>query len=71
MSPCATSSPLPNPAVPAYTAADVRLAWQASPDLEISLLGQELGRRHVEFDPASSSRFGPTAFLKLDWRLRG
>jgi len=25
----------------------------------------------VEFDPASSSRFGPTAFLKLDWRLRG
>ena len=64
-------SPLPDPAVPAYTAADVRLAWQASPDLEISLLGQELGRRHVEFDPATSSRFGPSAFLKLDWRLRG
>jgi iron complex outermembrane recepter protein len=64
-------SALPNPAVPAYTVADVRLAWQASPDLQVSLLGQELGRRHVEFDPASSSRFGPTAFLKLDWRLRG
>ncbi len=64
-------SPLPDPAVPAYTAADVRLAWQASPDLEVSLLGQELGRRHVEFDPAGSSRFGPTAFLKLDWRWRG
>jgi iron complex outermembrane receptor protein len=64
-------SSLPDPAVAAYTAADVRLAWQASPDLQVSLLGQELGRRHVEFDPASSSRFGPTAFLKLDWRLRG
>ncbi len=64
-------SALPNPAVAAYTAADVRLAWQARPDLEVSLLAQELGRRHVEFDPASASRFGPTAFLKLDWRLRG
>ena len=62
---------LPDPAVPAYTAADIRLAWQASPDVQVSLLGQQLGRRHVEFDPASASRFGPTAFLKLDWRLRG
>jgi iron complex outermembrane recepter protein len=64
-------SALPQPAVPAYTAADLRLAWQALPNLQISLLGQDLGRRHVEFDPANSSRFGPTAFLKLDWRLRG
>ena len=64
-------SSLPDPAVPAYTAADLRLAWQAGPDLQLSLLGQQLGRRHVEFDPANSSRFGPTAFLKLDWRLRG
>jgi len=63
-------SSLPAPAVPAYTVADVRLAWQATPDLQVSLLGQELGRRHVEFDPANSSRFGPTAFLKLDWRPR-
>jgi iron complex outermembrane receptor protein len=64
-------SALPQPAVPAYTAADLRLAWQALPNLQVSLLGQDLGRRHVEFDPGSSSRFGPTAFLKLDWRWRG
>jgi len=50
---------------------DVRIAWSPRPDLELSVLAQDLGRRHVEFDPASSSRFGPTAFLKLDWRLRG
>ena len=27
-----------------------------------------LGRRHVEFDPSSSTRFGPQAFLKFEWR---
>lgn len=59
---------LPAPAVPAYTVADLRLAWQWAPGLNVSVLAQELGRRHVEFDPSSSSRFGPTAFIKLEWR---
>lgn len=27
--------------------------------LDISLVAQELGRRHIEFDPSNSSRFGP------------
>ncbi len=62
-------SSLPSPAVPAYTVADLRLAWQWRPGLNVSVLAQELGRRHVEFDPASSSRFGPTAFVKLEWRM--
>jgi len=58
---------LPAPAVPAYTVADLRLAWQCRQGLVISLLGQDLGRRHVEFDPSSSTRFGPQAFVKLEW----
>ncbi len=62
---------LPAPAVPAYTAAaDLRLAWNCRPGLDVSVLAQDLGRRHVEFDPSSSSRFGPTAFLKLEWATR-
>jgi iron complex outermembrane receptor protein len=59
---------LPAPAVPGYTAVDARLAWSVRPDLDLSLLAQDLGRRHVEFDPASSSRFGPRAFVQLEWR---
>ncbi|MGN6528705.1 MAG: TonB-dependent receptor plug domain-containing protein [Burkholderiaceae bacterium] len=59
---------LPAPAVPAYTVVDARLAWSVRPDLDLSLIAQELGRRHVEFDPASSSRFGPRAFVQLEWR---
>ena len=60
---------LPAPAVPAYTVADLRLAWRCRPGLDISLLGQDLGRRHVEFDPSSSTRFGPTAFVKVEWSV--
>ena len=59
---------LPAPAVPAYTAADLRLAWQCRQGLVVSLLGQDLGRRHAEFDPSSSTRLGPRAFVKLEWR---
>ena len=58
---------LPAPAVPAYTVADLRLAWRCRQGLDISVLGQDLGRRHVEFDPSSSTRFGPRAFVKLEW----
>jgi iron complex outermembrane receptor protein len=60
---------LPAPAVPAYTVAELRLAWHCLPGLDVSLLGQDLGRRHVEFDPSSSSRFGPRAFIKLEWAM--
>ncbi len=60
---------LPAPAVPAYTVADLRLAWHCLPGLEMSLLGQDLGRRHVEFDPSSSSRLGPRAFIELAWSM--
>jgi iron complex outermembrane receptor protein len=61
-------SSLPAPAVPAYSVADLRLEWQWMPSVNVSVLVQELGRRHVEFDPSSSARFGPAAFIKLEWR---
>jgi iron complex outermembrane receptor protein len=61
-------SSLPAPAVPAYSVADLRLEWRWMPSVNVSVLVQELGRRHVEFDPSSSARFGPAAFIKLEWR---
>lgn len=39
---------LPDPVVPAYTAVDVRLAWQPNRDFSLSLIGQNL------FDPGHS-----------------
>ncbi len=43
-------SSLPNPAVPEYFTYDARLAWLYKEWLEISLIGQNLGKdRHVEF----------------------
>jgi iron complex outermembrane receptor protein len=58
---------LPTPHVPAYTALDARLGWQATPAVEISLVAQNLlDRRHAEFEPANvASWFGRRLFLKV------
>jgi iron complex outermembrane receptor protein len=60
---------LPHPIVPAYTAVDVRYAWRARPDLEISLIGQNLfDRRHPEFGALPSrSEFERGVFLRARW----
>ena len=47
----------------------VMIAWAAGPGLELSLVGRDLGNRHEEFDPSSSTRFGPRGFVKVEWRL--
>jgi iron complex outermembrane receptor protein len=62
---------LPAPAVPAYTVTDLRLGWQVSRTLEVSLLARNLfDRRHAEFGPAtSSSEFGRRLFLRLVFQL--
>ncbi len=61
-------SALPEPAVPAYTAADLRLGWRLAPGLEVSLLVNNLGnRRKPEFAPAETSVFGRSAQLRLVW----
>jgi iron complex outermembrane receptor protein len=63
-------SALPQPAVPAYTAADLRAAWKLRSDLTASLQVQNLfDRRHVEFDPASNSEFGRAVYLKVEYQL--
>jgi iron complex outermembrane recepter protein len=61
---------LPVPAVPAYTAVDARLAWTVRPDLELSLLTQNLfDARHAEFNaPAVASVFGRRVFLRAVWQ---
>jgi iron complex outermembrane receptor protein len=44
---------LPDPASPAYTALDARLAWDLSPSLQLSLQGQNLiHSHHLEFGTA-------------------
>lgn len=60
---------LPAPPVPDYTAVDARLGWRVNPQLEVSLLAQNLlDRRHHEFEPAATaSAFGRRVFLRLVW----
>jgi hypothetical protein len=44
---------LPNPVVPNYLVADVRVAWQVA-DWEFSVIGQNLGdKQHPEFSAQS------------------
>jgi iron complex outermembrane receptor protein len=59
------------PVVPAYTALDVRFAWKMRPDVEISVVGQNmLDRAHPEFGaPLVRSEFERSVFLKLLWRI--
>jgi iron complex outermembrane receptor protein len=63
-------SALPQPAVPGYTAADLRAAWKVHKGLTASLQVQNLfDRRHVEFDPAGNSEWGRAVYVKLEVRL--
>jgi iron complex outermembrane receptor protein len=62
---------LPSPAVPRYTAVDARLALRVTPQLELSLLAQNLfDRQHAEFNAVSAaSQIEPRVFLKAVWQL--
>jgi iron complex outermembrane receptor protein len=59
--------PLPNPAVPEYTALDARLGWRATRSLEVALIGQNLtDKRHPEWGFAPGRpEFERAVFLKL------
>jgi iron complex outermembrane receptor protein len=61
----------PQPAVPAYTAVDTRLAWAVTPKAELALIVQNLlDRRHAEWGPAATRVELERAFLlQLRWRL--
>ncbi len=64
-------SRLPNPRLKAYTTADVRLGWRPRPDVELSLIGQNLfDRRHANFvTPNSPNEELARSFTaKVTWR---
>jgi iron complex outermembrane receptor protein len=62
---------LPAPAVPAYTAVDLRWAWRLRPDLELSLAVRNLtDPRHPEWEAIGPRAEIPRTFvLKAVWRL--
>ncbi|WP_229452275.1 TonB-dependent receptor plug domain-containing protein [Massilia niastensis] len=41
------------PEVPAYTALDARFGWRIRPNLELSVVGQNLNGSHAEYGPAA------------------
>ena len=60
---------LPRPAVPAYTAVDLRYGWRIHKGLELSLIGQNLfDPRHPEYGAAPGrSEYRRAVLLKLVW----
>jgi iron complex outermembrane receptor protein len=62
-------SRLPGPVVPAYSALDVRLAWQVTRQLEVAAGARNaLDRRHAEIGvPQNPATFGRTWFAKLTY----
>lgn len=59
---------LPDPRVPSYTVADLRLGWQATPALELSLIARNVfDREHLEFN--DGSEFGRGIFLRAVFQL--
>lgn len=62
---------LPDPHVPAYLSLDLRLAWNPSAHLELSLVGQNLlDKRHAEFVPASPAAraIERSVYGQIAWR---
>jgi iron complex outermembrane receptor protein len=60
---------LPDPAVPAYTTGSVRLGFDLTHDLELSIIGANLfGPAHIEFGPSGTSQFGRGYYARLTWR---
>ncbi len=64
-------SALPQPAVPAYTALDLRYAWWPQPNVELSFSAQNLfDRSHPEFGAAADrSAFGRSVLVQVKWSL--
>jgi iron complex outermembrane receptor protein len=60
---------LSRPAVPAYTAVDLRFGWRLRKGLELSIVGQNLfDPQHAEFGAAPGrSEYRRAAFVKLVW----
>jgi iron complex outermembrane receptor protein len=64
-------SKLPAAAVDAYTTADLRLGWQVTPNIELAVVGQDLGQRHhVEWPSGSGANVGirRSGYISLTFR---
>ncbi|HZX26167.1 MAG TPA: TonB-dependent receptor [Telluria sp.] len=63
--------PLPRPAVPGYTALDLRAGWQLTRALELSLAARNLGAdRHPEFGAAPArTLYDRDVAARLTWRF--
>jgi iron complex outermembrane receptor protein len=61
---------LSQPAVPSYTALDLRLGWRPRPNIDLSIAGQNLlGSGHGEFtDVATRTYIKRAVFVKLECR---
>ncbi|KRD18312.1 hypothetical protein ASE39_08570 [Acidovorax sp. Root267] len=62
---------LPDPAVPAYTAVDVRFGWTVRPGVEFSIVGQNLfDGAHPEFNaPMNRKEIPRNVALRIRWTL--
>jgi iron complex outermembrane receptor protein len=62
---------LARPAVPAYTAVDLRYGWRIREGLELSLIGRNLfDPKHAEFGAAPARNlYERSVLLKLVWNL--
>lgn len=59
--------------IPAYSELDLRYAWKPRPDMEVSVVGQNLlGARHVEFVtdlvPSQVTAMARNVYFRMDWR---
>lgn len=66
------SGRLSNPDVPSYTSMDVRYGWKINPDLELSVIGQNLlDSGHPEFSSViARAEYDRGLFAKLQWYFR-
>ncbi len=63
---------LKNPDVPSYTALDLRYGWKINPNLELSVVGQNLlDSKHAEFSNAATRpEYDRSIFAKVQWYFR-
>jgi len=62
-------SALPNPAAPAYAELNMRLGWNVTPRLQISVAGSNLLHdHHLEFPAPGATAVPRSAFIELRWR---
>jgi iron complex outermembrane recepter protein len=62
-------SSLPDPAVPAYTELNARVAWQVSPRCDLALSGFNLLHAHHQEFPIPSDLVGRSLLASIELRL--